>query len=57
MSILPRYRSTGADLPFGNPLRAHRGVAMEGYFWRITDPGTGRADPQRTRASAARRPI
>ena len=42
MSILPRYRSTGADLPFGNPLRAHRGVAMEGYFWRITDPGTGR---------------
>ncbi len=35
------YRATGADLPFGNPLPAH-GVAMEGYFWRLTDPGTGR---------------
>ncbi len=32
-----RYRSGGADLPFGNPLPAH-GVAMEGYYWRITDP-------------------
>lgn len=30
------YRATGADLPYGDPLRAH-GVAMEGYFWRITD--------------------
>lgn len=29
------YRRTGADLPWGDPLRAH-GVAMEGYFWRIT---------------------
>jgi hypothetical protein len=36
-----RYRATGADLPFGSPLPAH-GVAMEGYFWRLTDPGTGR---------------
>ncbi len=35
------YRATGADLPFGDPLPAH-GVAMEGYFWRITDPGSGR---------------
>src|SRR5690625_3875374 len=42
MSLLRRYRSTGADLPFGQPERAHRGVAMEGYFWRITDPKTGR---------------
>lgn len=42
MNLLKRYRSTGADLPFGNPLRAHHGVAMEGYFWRITDPDTGR---------------
>ena len=42
MGLLRRYRSTGADLPFGNPLHAHHGVAMEGYFWRITDPGTGR---------------
>ena len=31
------YRATGADLPFGRPERAH-GVAMEGYFWRITTP-------------------
>lgn len=23
-------------------MRAHRGVAMEGYFWRITEPETGR---------------
>ncbi|WP_206680338.1 tocopherol cyclase family protein [Flaviflexus huanghaiensis] len=37
-----RYRSTGADLPFGNMLAAHRGVAMEGFFWRITEPDTGR---------------
>ncbi len=36
------YRATGADLPFGDPLPAH-GVAMEGYFWRFTDPDSGRA--------------
>ncbi len=36
MSLLSRYRATGADLPYGDPLRAH-GVDMEGYFWRITD--------------------
>lgn len=35
------YRGSGADLPFGDPLPAH-GVAMEGYFWRFTDPGSGR---------------
>lgn len=35
------YRSSGADLPWGDPLAAH-GVAMEGYFWRFTDPTTGR---------------
>lgn len=35
-SLLTRYRAGGADLPFGDPLPAH-GVAMEGYFWRITD--------------------
>src|ERR1700691_1436718 len=35
------YRATGADLPFGNPMAAH-GVAMEGYFWRVTDRRTGR---------------
>lgn len=42
MGILKRYRATGADLPFGHPVRAHHGVAMEGYFWRITDPASGR---------------
>lgn len=42
MTFLPRYRSTGADLPFSAPTRAHHGVAMEGYFWRITDSDTGR---------------
>ena len=35
------YRSTGATLPYGNLLAAH-GVAMEGYFWRVTDPASGR---------------
>jgi hypothetical protein len=36
------YRGTGADPPFGDPRRAHPGVAMEGYFWRFTDPVGGR---------------
>ena len=40
-SPLSRYRATGADLPFGDPRRAH-GVAMEGYFWRVTDVERGR---------------
>jgi hypothetical protein len=35
------YRSTGADRPYGDPRRAH-GVAMEGYFWRFSDPVSGR---------------
>lgn len=39
--LLARYRATGADLPFGDPTRAH-GVAMEGYFWRFTDTASGR---------------
>lgn len=39
--IRARFRATGADLPYGDPERAHD-VAMEGYFWRITDPGAGR---------------
>ena len=42
MPLHARYRATGADLPFGDPLPAH-GVAMEGYFWRFTDPSSGRA--------------
>ncbi len=36
------YRASGATLPFGDPLRAH-GVAMEGYFWRLSDAASGRA--------------
>jgi hypothetical protein len=39
--MLRRYRSRGADPPFGDPRRAH-GVAMEGYFWRFSDVRTGR---------------
>ncbi|MFC4140092.1 MULTISPECIES: tocopherol cyclase family protein [unclassified Microbacterium] len=42
MGLRTWYRSTGADLPFQSPLPAHPGVAMEGYFWRITDSATGR---------------
>ena len=38
---LAAYRASGADPIFGDPLPAHD-VAMEGYFWRFTDPGTGR---------------
>src|SRR5659263_128618 len=40
-SLHAAYRATGADLPFGNPLAAH-GVAMEGYYWRVTDVAAGR---------------
>ncbi|WP_432557604.1 tocopherol cyclase family protein [Granulicoccus sp. GXG6511] len=40
-TALRRYRATGADLPFGDPLPWH-GVSMEGYFWRLTDPASGR---------------
>jgi hypothetical protein len=36
------YRGTGADPPFGDPRRAHPGVAMEGYFWRFTHAASGR---------------
>jgi len=35
------YRASGADLPFGDPRLAH-GVAMEGYYWRLWDPGSSR---------------
>ena len=40
-TIARAYRSTGADWPYGDPRRAH-GVAMEGYFWRFSDPASGR---------------
>jgi hypothetical protein len=36
------YRRTGADLPWNDPVAPH-GVAMEGWFWRITDAASGRA--------------
>src|SRR3954449_6903566 len=39
--LLAAYRRTRAALPFGDPRAAH-GVGMEGYFWRFTDPRTGR---------------
>ena len=38
---LAAYRRTGADLPWSDPIAPH-GVAMEGWFWRITDSATGR---------------
>lgn len=43
MGVRAWYRSTGADLSFQSPLPAHPGVAMEGYFWRITDTENDRA--------------
>lgn len=39
--IAARYRASGADLPFGS-LTSRHGVAMEGYFWRLTDPAAQR---------------
>lgn len=39
--LLEAYRRTGADPPFGDPLAAH-GVAMEGWYWRLTDAAAGR---------------
>jgi len=39
--LLAAYRRTGADPPFGDPVRAHR-VGMEGYYWRLTDHAAGR---------------
>lgn len=42
MGLLRAYRGTGADLPLADPTPAHAGVAMEGYFWRVTLPETGR---------------
>jgi hypothetical protein len=66
--LLDAYRRTGADLPFGDPRRAH-GVAMEGYYWRLSDPASrrcvialcgvcrvprGGAAAERTRSRAAR---
>ncbi len=41
MGLIDLYRGTGADLPWGDQLRAHPGVRMEGYFWRLTEPAEG----------------
>lgn len=38
--MLALYRRTGADLPFTDP-RGYHGVAMEGYFWRLTHVASG----------------
>jgi hypothetical protein len=38
--MLALYRRTGADLPFADP-RGYHGVAMEGYFWRLTHVPSG----------------
>lgn len=35
------WRATGAELP-GGDLVAARGVSMDGWFWHITDPASGR---------------
>jgi hypothetical protein len=39
--LIDAYRRTGADPPWGDPLAAHD-VAMEGWFWRITDTAHAR---------------
>lgn len=38
--MLSLYRRTGADLPFADP-RGYHGIAMEGYFWRLTHVASG----------------
>jgi hypothetical protein len=38
--VLTAYRARGADLPLGDPARAH-GVPLEGYYWRIVHPPSG----------------
>ena len=49
-TLASAYRRTGADLPFGNPLPTH-GTEMEGWFWRLSDPATGRVAGARCAAS------
>jgi len=39
--LVHAYRRTGADVPFGDPVPSH-GCEMEGWFWRLTDAGSGR---------------
>jgi hypothetical protein len=37
VSLLARWRATGADLPFGDPERFH-GAPLEGWYWRFAQP-------------------
>ncbi len=39
--LVTAFRRTGADLPYGDSLPSH-GTEMEGWFWRVTDPSSGR---------------
>jgi hypothetical protein len=39
--MLRAYRGQGADPPFGDPRRPHPGVAMEGWYWRVTHAASG----------------
>lgn len=39
--LLTAWRRTGADLPFGDPAAA-RGTPFEGWYWRLSDPRSGR---------------
>ena len=41
-SLLTHLRATGADRPWGDPLGAHPGIGVEGWFWRASDPASGR---------------
>ena len=41
-NLIHRYRRTGADVPYGNPLPSHD-TEMEGWFWRVSDEASGRA--------------
>jgi hypothetical protein len=39
--VLDTWRRTGADLPYGD-LGADRGTPFEGWYWRFSDPSSGR---------------
>ena len=39
--MLDAWRRTGADLPYGDP-GADRGTPFEGWYWRFSDPSSGR---------------
>lgn len=39
--MIDTWRRTGADLPYGD-LGADRGTPFEGWYWRFSDPSSGR---------------